>query len=108
MNNTINPPDTDPRGSVNLAHIAEEDNPALAALSNQAYRLYINMIVWAQMEGSGIVELSRINPRPFENLTTALELENAGLIHRATHLNDVGEHVFTGAFFIPVFDKITY
>lgn len=107
MNSTITFPETTGHMNINVRLLDEEAFPALASLSNEAYRLYVNMIVWAEMEGSGIVELSRINPRPFENLTAAFELENAGLIHRATHLNDVGEHVFTGAFFVPVYDELT-
>lgn len=109
MSNIIDlPTPADTRGSLNLTLLAEEDTPALTALSNEAYRLYVNMIIWADVEGNGITELSRIAPRPFENLTAALELENAGLIQRATHLNEVGEHIFTGAFFIPAYDELTH
>lgn len=95
------------RKSINLGLLDEEENPALASLSDGAYRLYLNMLVWSEEE-DGLADISQYAPRSFENLTNAFEIERAGLIQRAFHLTDAGEEIFDGTFFVPVSDELTH
>lgn len=103
-------PDTnnfpEPGENVNI-NVLDEENPAIRDLSDKAYRLFVNMLLWATCEGNGLASISFYYPRPYEDLQTAFELEEAGLLHRCTHVNSVGEHVFDGTFYIPLWDEMT-
>ncbi len=100
----INTP-TGARESINI-NVLTEDNPAIRDLSAKAYRLLVNMLLQATEEGNGLASISRYAPRPYEDLQTAFELEQAGLLHRCTHVNNVGEHVFDGTFYIPLWEEM--
>ena len=82
-----------------------DSDPTITHLSDGAYRLYINMLIWAADEGTGIAPISRIQPEHYETPANIHELLGAGLIRQCFNA-ETGEGD-PHSFFITDWDTIT-
>ena len=82
-----------------------DSEPTIAHLSDGAFRLYINMLIWAADEGNGIASISRVRPEPYETPANVHELLGAGLICQCFDA-ETGEGD-PHSFFISEWDTIT-
>lgn len=101
-----------PRPLVDLMPLSEEETPTLADLSDAAFRLLVDMILGAHVEGNGIASVTGFHPafapRSFETPAAVAELVEADLISPAFYKDEDGELVEDGrTFFVHVWEEMT-
>lgn len=101
----------EPRPLVDLLPLAEEETPALAGLSDAAFRLLVDMILSAHIDGEGVVSVRGFHPafapRSFETPAAVAELVEADLISPAYCKNEAGELEGNGAYFVHLWEEMT-
>lgn len=95
---------------VDIMPLDQDENEALRNLSDRAFRLLLDMILTAHIEGNGLADVSGFHPsfqpRPFETPAAVEELVKAELITPAYYENEAGEKVHDRTFFVNIWNEM--